>query len=214
MMQFVAILCGILLILVTFAFIFSERFRKDVLAGEGETQVLGILNAKGATIVVLFALLIGGMLYASGKASITISNLSKIVPEEAPNLSKVMHSDIQRLKKAHIALVQMYLEEKRKRVKDFFENEWLPEFSKQIADDPKVRESLAQALASERKDQDLSLLLAEMNSAQQKVLLHKRHQLLAPINEIESAILSNIDENYQRILESNEAITNLLNSLR
>ena len=45
------------------ALIFSRSFRSDVLGGEGEATVFGILSVKGVSIVLLCGLFLGGLLY-------------------------------------------------------------------------------------------------------------------------------------------------------
>ena len=56
-------LCGLLLLALIGALIFSQTFRNDVLAGEGEASVLGVLSVKGVAIVLLCGLFLGGLLY-------------------------------------------------------------------------------------------------------------------------------------------------------
>ncbi len=47
------IVIGIILLAIVTAFIFSSKFRKDVIASEGEAAVLGLINVKGVIIVLL-----------------------------------------------------------------------------------------------------------------------------------------------------------------
>src|SRR5437899_643133 len=56
---FALLLSGLLI-----AFIFRRDFRNAVLGGPGEATVLGVLSVKGVAIVLLCALLIGGILFA------------------------------------------------------------------------------------------------------------------------------------------------------
>ena len=51
---------GAILLAIVAAFIFSSKFRKDVIASEGEAAVLGIINVKGVIIVLLTAIF-GGL---------------------------------------------------------------------------------------------------------------------------------------------------------
>lgn len=59
MVFFAFLLSGLLV-----AFIFRQDFRNAVLGGPGEATVLGLLTVKGAAIVLLCALLIGGILFS------------------------------------------------------------------------------------------------------------------------------------------------------
>lgn len=47
------IVIGLILLAIITAFIFSSKFRKDVIASEGEAAVLGLINVKGVIIVLL-----------------------------------------------------------------------------------------------------------------------------------------------------------------
>lgn len=47
------IVIGTILLAIVAAFIFSSKFRKDVIAGKGEAAVLGLINVKGVIIVLL-----------------------------------------------------------------------------------------------------------------------------------------------------------------
>lgn len=61
----VAIVCAALLIALISAFIFSDKFRKDVLVGEGEARIFGIITVKGIAIIVLSGLFLGGLIYST-----------------------------------------------------------------------------------------------------------------------------------------------------
>lgn len=82
-----------LLVAIIVAFIISPKFRKDVIAGEGEAAVLGIINVKGVIIVLLSALLIGSLLFilrldAGGNPDLVYDgNESKRVSGELANCS-------------------------------------------------------------------------------------------------------------------------------
>lgn len=59
----ISAICGIISIILVLGLVFSSRFRRDVLGGQGEATVLGLVTAKGAAIIVLCALFLAGMLY-------------------------------------------------------------------------------------------------------------------------------------------------------
>lgn len=59
----VSSICGLLLVLLVSALIINKSFRSDVLGGEGEATVLGLLSIKGVVIVVLCGLFLGGFIY-------------------------------------------------------------------------------------------------------------------------------------------------------
>jgi len=53
----------LLLVAITLALIFSEKFRKDVIGGDNDAKILGLISVKGAVIIVLSALFLGGAIY-------------------------------------------------------------------------------------------------------------------------------------------------------
>ena len=56
--------CALLLILIMVGFVFSPSLRKDLVMSEGEASLFGGISVKGVLIVLLVALLLGGMIYA------------------------------------------------------------------------------------------------------------------------------------------------------
>ena len=58
------VLCAFLITVLLAAFIFSREFRHAVLGGRGEARILGLVSAKGVTIVLILVLLIGVLLFA------------------------------------------------------------------------------------------------------------------------------------------------------
>lgn len=55
------IITGVVLFAIVMAFIFNGKFRKDVIASEGEAAVFGLINVKGVIIVLIIAIF-GGLL--------------------------------------------------------------------------------------------------------------------------------------------------------
>ena len=55
--------CGLASIILVLGLVFSGRFRRDLLGGQGEATVLGIVTTKGAAIIALSALFVAGMMY-------------------------------------------------------------------------------------------------------------------------------------------------------
>lgn len=74
--------CALALIGLIAGLIVSSTFRNDVLGGEGEASVLGLISVKGVAIVLLCALFVGGMIYPmSATPSIQPANTADIAKE-------------------------------------------------------------------------------------------------------------------------------------
>jgi hypothetical protein len=211
-MAFVTVLCGILLMLVTSAIVFSGRFRRDLLAGKDEAKVLGILNVKGATITVMLGILLGAVLWSASKSSWTLKQLSEVIPEEGPQLSASVGEQIESLRASHLSFVRLYYAGKKEEVEGFLRDSWIPEFMENVADVEDVRSDLAKALAEDSRD--LGSVLSALNSAQQEQIAAQREALMRPLNEQEAQAIRHVEECYQDLLYANNKITALLRSLR
>ena len=64
MEYFPSIVCAVLLTFFLCAFVFSPSLRKDLSAGEGKANIFNLISVKGAVIISLLALFLGGMVYA------------------------------------------------------------------------------------------------------------------------------------------------------
>jgi hypothetical protein len=142
MYVFCAILCGALLSIVTVTFLFSDRFRKDVVAGDSETKIIGILNAKGAIIVVIIAIFLGGLLFFGARSSTVISQMSKVAPKEGPLLSQTISDNVKAVRKSHLTLINQLIELKREKAQLFFQEQWLPTFGQYFSENPAVQQQL------------------------------------------------------------------------
>lgn len=78
-MYYVALaIIGIILLAIVGAFIFSENFRKDVIASEGEASVFGMINVKGVIIILLAGIFCGAFVWI-------LSENSKTTPSTKDN---------------------------------------------------------------------------------------------------------------------------------
>lgn len=76
----VIILFAFLLSGLLVAFVLRRDFRDAVLAGPGEATVFGLLSVKGVAIVLLCALLIGGILMALNRVNVS----PQVVEQKSP----------------------------------------------------------------------------------------------------------------------------------
>lgn len=95
-------ICALLLFGLVAALILSKSFRSDVLGGEGEASILGMLSVKGVSIVLLCALFIGGLLYPLkfatdaqlGKGNTTRDNSSNVEKPPEEDVNKKLIADV------------------------------------------------------------------------------------------------------------------------
>lgn len=79
------IVIGLILLAIVTAFIFSPKFRKDVIASEGEAAVLGLINVKGVIIVLLTGIFGGIFTYI-----IQLDSAAQNVPSKPINTSEAI----------------------------------------------------------------------------------------------------------------------------
>lgn len=82
--------CALLLIGLITGLIVSSKFRNDVLGGDGEASVLGMISVKGVAIVLLCAIFVGGMIYPMGASSSIHQSESSEVSKELDELKTVL----------------------------------------------------------------------------------------------------------------------------
>lgn len=68
----IAVFFALLVAALVAALIFRRDFRDAVLGGPGEASILGLITVKGAAIVLLFGILIGGILFALNKLPVAL----------------------------------------------------------------------------------------------------------------------------------------------
>ena len=89
---YVSAFCGLLLAITLLALIFNEKFRKDVMGGQGTAKILGILSVEGVVIVLLCGMFLAGLLYpvikepSSGEE---VENFIKSLPLNETNADEV-----------------------------------------------------------------------------------------------------------------------------
>jgi hypothetical protein len=86
MIILVTIICAVLLVALVTALIFSAKFRQDILGGTGEARVLGILSVKGAAVVLLVGIFLGGLIWSVPENNLIEKNKS---PKEPLSLREV-----------------------------------------------------------------------------------------------------------------------------
>lgn len=71
-------ICAFLLAIIVMALIFSPSFRVEILGSQGDASIFGLITVKGAAVVLLCALFLGGMMYPlkSNESNLKISPIS------------------------------------------------------------------------------------------------------------------------------------------
>ena len=131
------------------------------------------------------------------------------VPPEAPELSAQLGSRISALEAAHMRLVQEFFAAKRKRIDEFLQDVWVPTFSQEFFNDPKIDNVWKQVIQSQ-DPKDRRKFIAIAGSKLQERINKKRGELLQPLDALEAAMVRKLQEEYKQVHAMNSTLTSFL----
>ncbi|TRZ45044.1 hypothetical protein DMZ48_04600 [Robertkochia solimangrovi] len=133
------------------------------------------------------------------------------IPKEAPQLSSEIGYEIQKLENDHLALLEIYFELKRKEVKRFVREIWLPEFATNFFSDPQILEVWNQVVTSDSEEDKVNFIL--YSAPQLQVKINEQYErLTAPLDKMELELKTSISQRYTEIKGVNNALTSYLYS--
>jgi len=133
------------------------------------------------------------------------------IPAEAPVLSDELGNRLQAIESAHLALLHRYMEEKRARVNEFIDHEWIPTFTHEFFSDPEMQAAWNQVVQS-GSEEDRSGYLLNVAPALMEEISAKRNEMLLPLYEIERQLEQGLREDYSQAKAINTALTSFLTS--
>ncbi len=131
------------------------------------------------------------------------------IPPEAPELSIQLGHRISALEAAHMRLVQEFFSAKRKRVDEFLQDVWVPTFSQEFFNDPKIDNVWKQVIQSQ-DPKDRRKFIAIAGSKLQERINKKRSELLQPLDALEAAMVRKLQEEYKQTHAMNNTLTSFL----
>lgn len=108
----------------------------------------------------------------------------------------------------HLALVDEYINERRRRVDDFMSRDWIPKFTKNFITEAKLDQELAAAKTSEEKVQ----IHQEFQEAATQRVSERRALLMNAVDEVGRLLRARIDEHYDQMGLVNQTLTAHLRS--
>lgn len=133
------------------------------------------------------------------------------VPKQAPTLSEELGKRISAIEKSHTALLNSFFDEKRLKLDEFIENEWLPLFAKNFFENEQIEAAWLEIVESKNKKDRLDFLVM-VGPQLQAVINDKRQELVAPLNELEHTLERMIREEYDMARSMNNTLTSYLHS--
>jgi hypothetical protein len=136
------------------------------------------------------------------------------IPKAAPDLSIELGKQIRELESNHKYFVNKFFDEKRKRVDEFIEEEWLPLFAKNFFKDPVIKGTFEQVinLPEDERPKELFNYLIYTGPKLQQKLNDKRREMIAPLDDLQKQIEDQLTLKYDNAQTVNNSITNFLSS--
>lgn len=131
--------------------------------------------------------------------------------EEVPQLSAEIGKRIIESKSSHLALVRQYMNEKRERIDEFIEREWIPEFAEEAFKQPAISHAWDSVVQSNSKQKRLKFIVGLGVRIQQKIN-RKRQELTKPVDELEALLIQGLETHYNEMITANSTLTTYLDS--
>lgn len=131
------------------------------------------------------------------------------IPKESADLSIELGKRISAIETAHLDLVNKYFDEKRNRIDEFVEKEWVPEFAAQFFSNQQIANLWDQIVSSGNKADRLEFIVT-LGPKLQKNIISKRLELVKPIDDAERIIKQQLRDDYSQARAINNSVTSFL----
>ena len=131
------------------------------------------------------------------------------IPPESVDLSIELGKRISAIETGHLTLVNKYFDQKRNRVDEFVEKEWVPEFAAQFFSNQQIATLWEQIVRSGNTADRLEFIITLGPKLQAKIN-SKRLDLIKPLDDAERMIKQQLRDNYIQALAINNSVTSFL----
>ena len=133
------------------------------------------------------------------------------IPPEAPELSSQLGSRISAVEMAHSRLLTDFFNEKRRRVDEFIQQQWVPVFAGEFFNDPKIESRWDQLVTGNDSNERLKFIVLVGSKLQAKINT-KRVELIQPLDELERSVVLKLKAEYDNMRAINNTLTAFLHS--
>ena len=140
---------------------------------------------------------------------LTLLSACASVPRESADLSIELGKRISAIKKAHVALVDKYFDEKRSRVDEFIEELWVPEFAATFFANQQIAD-MWHGIVQSGDTADRLAFIVTLGPKLQTRINAKRKELVKPLDETEKKIIQQLNDSYSQARSINNSITSFL----
>lgn len=131
------------------------------------------------------------------------------IPKESADLSIELGKRISAIEAAHMTLADKYFNEKRNRIDEFVEKEWVPEFAAQFFSNQQIANMWEQIVRSGNTADRLEFIVTLGPKLQAKIN-SKRLDLIKPLDDAERMIKQQLRDNYNQARAINNSVTSFL----
>jgi hypothetical protein len=131
------------------------------------------------------------------------------IPSEAPQLSAQLGTRISAVEASHRRLLADFFNEKRRRVDEFIQEEWIPLFAKELFSDSTIADTWDEVVRSQEMGDRVKFILIAGPKLQKKIN-EKRLELIQPLDELERTIALRLKNEYDQMRAINNTLTSFL----
>jgi hypothetical protein len=131
------------------------------------------------------------------------------IPSEAPQLSAQLGTRISAVEASHRRLLADFFNEKRRRVDEFIQEEWIPLFAKELFSDSTIADTWDEVVRSQEMGDRVKFILIAGPKLQKKIN-EKRLELIHPLDQLEKTIASRLKNEYDQMRAINNTLTSFL----
>ena len=134
-----------------------------------------------------------------------------MIPPEAPELSQQLGNRISAVHKAHQTLLRQYFDEKRKKVDEFVEKVYVPEFAKNFFAEPQIQATWDEVVQSNDPTDRLKFVTI-VGPKLQAYINKKRLEFIQPLDDLERTVDAQLTADYDNMTAINNTLTSFLYS--
>ena len=131
------------------------------------------------------------------------------IPKEAPLLSEELGQEIAELESSHLGLVESFFELKRKNIRNYLDEVWLPEYARAFFSNPDIR-NVWEQVASTGSEEDRLMFILTTAPELQADINEQYQRSVAELNLLEKELKNVLREKYLNTRSINNTITSFL----
>jgi hypothetical protein len=124
-------------------------------------------------------------------------------PKESATLSSELGGMIRTARESHLSLVSEYMLQRRARVDDFLQREWIPKYMAKLTKESKFTE----LYDSEKGSSEKAKIMEEFQAQASKDISEERTEMVNALDQVERMLFKHIVDHYDQMLVINQALT-------